>query len=365
MICHVYKRGRLYWGKLHLEHESRLSRVSLGTSDKRVAQQKLAEIAKEREKEAAGLLAPRSARDAAVKPLPDLLAAFLDDLQVKGRAHATEVKYRKTLGKLFTRCCWRTFGDVTARSFCEWRAKCGLSPKTLNDLLGAMMTFSGWLVHQRMAVENPLAHVQRIDTRATSGQFRRALDTEQLRRLLDVSPPDRRMVYLLAAYTGLRRSEMQGLRWSDVSLDELSPLVRVRANMVGNKSRKLAVLPLHPEVAVALRVMRSADAAPFQLVFSHIPRVRTFRKDLVAAEISFEDEQGRRCDFHSLRMTFGTNLTVSGASPRVVMELMRHSDIKLTMKIYTDSAQLNLISAVRALAPIESNSCHQRGMSVS
>lgn len=349
MICHVYKRGRLYWGKLHLDHESRLSRVSLGTTDKRVAQQKLAEIAKEREKEAAGLLAPRSARDAAVKPLPDLLVAFLDDLHAKGRAHATEVKYRKTLGKLFTRCRWRTFGDVTARSFCEWRAKCGLSPKTLNDLLGAMMTFSGWLLHQRMAVENPLGHVQRIDTRATSGQFRRALNADELRRLLEVSPPDRRMVYLLAAYTGLRRSEMQGLRWSDVSLDGSSPFVRVRANMVGNKSRKLAVLPLHPELAAALQMFRSADAAPFQTVFSQIPRVRTCRKDLVAAEIPFLDELGRRCDLHSLRMTYGTNLTTSGASPRVVMELMRHSDIKLTMKIYTDAAQLPLSEAIRKL----------------
>ena len=99
--------------------------------------------------------------------------------------------------------------------------------------------------------------------------------------------------------------------------------------------------------------LRPADAVAFTPVFQGaIPRVRTFRKDLVRAGVAFEDEQGRRADFHSLRMTFGTNLTVSGASPRVVMELMRHSDIKLTMKIYTDPAQLRLSEAVLKLSSV-------------
>ena len=48
-------------------------------------------------------------------------------------------------------------------------------------------------------------------------------------------------------------------------------------------------------------------------------------------------------------MTYGTNLSLSGALPRVVMELMRHSDIKLTMKIYTDAGQLPLADAVGRL----------------
>lgn len=48
-------------------------------------------------------------------------------------------------------------------------------------------------------------------------------------------------------------------------------------------------------------------------------------------------------------MVFGTWLAVSGAHPRVAMELMRHSDLKLTMKIYTDASQLPLVASVAAL----------------
>jgi integrase len=38
---------------------------------------------------------------------------------------------------------------------------------------------------------------------------------------------------------------------------------------------------------------------------------------------------------------------------RVVMELMRHSDLKLTMKIYTDVSQLPLAACVAALPSFE------------
>jgi integrase len=212
-------------------------------------------------------------------------------------------------------------------------------------LLCEQRVFHAWLMHQGRAQANPLEHVQRINTRGTWKQYRRGLTASEMQRLLEVAPPHRRVVYLTAAFTGLRRSEMNALQWGDISLDVETPFVRARASTT--KNRKEAVLPLHPELHAALRDIRPVDAAPFTPVLRGlIPRVPTLRKDLVRAEIPFEDEKGRRVDLHSLRMTFGTNLTLSGAAPRVVMELMRHSDIKLTMKIYTDAGQLPLAHAV-------------------
>jgi len=73
---------------------------------------------------------------------------------------------------------------------------------------------------------------------------------------------------------------------------------------------------------------------------------------------------GRRADLHALRMAYGANLTVSGASPRVVMELVRHSDIKLTMKIYTDVALLPLADAVLWLDSVIQNQSTGRSHAV-
>jgi hypothetical protein len=47
-------------------------------------------------------------------------------------------------------------------------------------------------------------------------------------------------------------------------------------------------------------------------------------------------------DYHALRTTFVTRLSINKVHPRLAMELARHSDLKLTMKNYTDGGQLPL-----------------------
>jgi integrase len=60
-------------------------------------------------------------------------------------------------------------------------------------------------------------------------------------------------------------------------------------------------------------------------------------------------EKGQHADFHALRKTLGSELAKSKLPVRVTMELMRHSDAKLTTKIYTDAEMLPIWDAVGAL----------------
>src|ERR1039457_4123464 len=64
--------------------------------------------------------------------------------------------------------------DVTAQSFTAWRAGCGLSAKTVNDLLGAMKNLLNWMEGQGLILSNPLSHVQKVENRSQES-FRRAL----------------------------------------------------------------------------------------------------------------------------------------------------------------------------------------------
>lgn len=69
-----------------------------------------------------------------------------------------------------------------------------------------------------------------------------------------------------------------------------------------------------------LKAFRPAEAKAGDWAFrGQVPRVPTFKRDLTAAGIPFEDERGRRVDLHALRTTFGTLLSASGVSPRVAM----------------------------------------------
>jgi len=91
-----------------------------------------------------------------------------------------------------------------------------------------------------------------------------------------------------------------------------------------------------------------------------------FRNDLKAADVPFIDDQVQRVDFHALRKTYCTNLARAGVNPWIAMKLMRHSDIHLTTKVYTDAGKLPLRESLGRLPdffPALGKSCdvsHQR-----
>ena len=75
----------------------------------------------------------------------------------------------------------------------------------------------------------------------------------------------------------------------------------------------------------------------------------TMRGDLNACGIAACDDLGRIVDFRALRHTFGSMLARAGIPPRVTMELMRHSDMRLTQNTYTDATLLPLFNEVEKL----------------
>ena len=87
-----------------------------------------------------------------------------------------------------------------------------------------------------------------------------------------------------------------------------------------------------------------------------VPEMQIFRQDLLTVEIEPVDAAGRRVDFHALRMSFQMILMLNGTAHRVAMELMRHRDIKLTMKTYTDAGLLPIASAIERLPSLNKSS---------
>jgi len=59
------------------------------------------------------------------------------------------------------------------------------------------------------------------------------------------------------------------------------------------------------------------------------------RAHLAETGIDYEDDAGRVFDFHSLRHETGTLLAAAGVNPKTAQSIMRHSDINLTMSLYT------------------------------
>jgi len=178
---------------------------------------------------------------------------------------------------------------------------------------------------------------------------------------------ERALIYRTLIYTGLRKGELASLTVSALHLDGERPHAELAARNA--KSGKGAGIPLRADLAENLRDhladkladyrrrtladkrTECPDALPGKTKLFSIPRdfIKVFDRDLVAAglarrvedpetgksRIDKTDAEGRTVDIHSLRHTFATLLSKAEVAPRMAQELLRHSDIRLTMNRYT------------------------------
>ena len=149
-----------------------------------------------------------------------------------------------------------------------------------------------------------------------------------------------------------------------------------------SKRRRQDVVPLHPEVATRLQswLSEKKDLPASQPVFDlkasggGLRRTSLMMKlDLERARdawieeagksnkerkhreesdyLQYQDESGLYADFHANRHTFISNLAKSGVSPKVAQTMARHSDINLTMNVYSHVNMEEQAAAAAALAP--------------
>jgi integrase len=343
-------KSRMYRLCYQLPGMTKKKFVSLGTSDQQAADKKAREFLKDLEQEAAGIIAPRAVREGAKQSLEKHLDDFLSDQRALGRDRMYVYNLEKRLEKLCEECAWKTARDITADSFQAWRAKQTKAAKTLKDYQDAATVFLKWMVRNERCTANPLINVANVQTKGRQVRTRRASTFDELNRLLSVSGP-RRVGYLAAFFTGLRRAELRSLQWGDIHLNAETPFIAVRPGTTKNHLR--AEIRLHPQLAKALVAMRPADVEAAAPVFEreNIPSMWMMRKDLAAVEIPFVDGQGRRVDFHSLRGSLNTHMALAKVDPQLRQKIMRHSDIKLTLDTYTDSSLLRVSEAITVLPP--------------
>jgi integrase len=186
-----------------------------------------------------------------------------------------------------------------------------------------------------------------------------ALDVAGARRLLD-SIQGHRLEALFASILvlGLRRGEALGLRWADVDFE--SGLVRVRQTLqrldgqlrleeITKTRASTAVLAVPPSLLELLtrhrrqqqkdRLVLGPLWPDFDLVFRS-----TIGTPLEPRNASREWEKVRvtaglpTLRLHDLRHSCATILTAQGVHPRVIMEMLRHSQISITMNTYSHVA---------------------------
>jgi len=275
----------------------------------------------------------------------------------------------------------------------------GLSAQTYNNYLVVIKQFTRWLVRDRRTPTDPLLHLSRINVRADRRHDRRALLPDEFARLVDaarngknvesIPGPDRAMMYVLAAWTGFRKGEIGSLTLRSLRLDDDPAIATVAACY--SKRRREDTQVLHPEVVRQLKEWLATKKQPLpnEPLFPISGRVpggvhrktsKMMKRDLAAARKKWLDEakgnedelekrlasdflchrnhDGLYADFHSLRHGFITGLAKAGVKPKMAQTLARHSDVRLTLGVYTHVEMHDRSAAIESLpAPPSGNSC--------
>lgn len=231
-----------------------------------------------------------------------------------------------------------------------------LAPKTVRNLVGTLSALFNFamLPRNRWATGNPCDGVdvetpeKEVDVRFLTLDELDALVAharpKDPRQPVDFQPLDR-VLYRVAAMTGLRQGELLALRWMDV--DWLAGRVRVRQNYTrrayGSPKSKRSVrsVPVADEVARALEGWSKVSrfTGDNDLVFGNPVTGEPLSASKVTkrmqAALGDAGLQDRRYVFHDLRHTFGTRMAAAGAPLVSIKAWMGHESIETTL-IYAD-----------------------------
>jgi len=226
-------------------------------------------------------------------------------------------------------------------------SKEGKAGKTLSNYGSVLKAFVLWCVERNLLDKNPLEGLGRFDT--TVLDPRRAMQPQEIAKLLKYSPIERKVLYKFALISGFRAGELASLLVGDLDLENRH--IKLRAQYA--KNRKQATIPLPKEFVKELTEFignRPIEGKLF-LNMHHGNQSKYFQQDLLAAGIE-RQSFGGKLDFHSLR-TSSINLGFScGLDLKTLQSLARHSSSSLTLDTYGRMDKDRMISGIEAVGGV-------------
>ena len=213
----------------------------------------------------------------------------------------------------------------------------GLSARSVNRKISSLKSFYRFLTREGIIASNPVRRVLLPRTDKKLPVFVHETNMNQL--LDDISFGDdfegirNRLIIEMLYFTGMRVSEMVGLKTSDLNLHESSVKVLGKRN-------KERIIPLIPEIMPTLREYLSKYSADFpgehETLFLTSSGKKIYVKlvyRIVHHFLGMVTTLDKKSP-HVLRHTFATHLLNKGADLNAIKEILGHANLSAT-EIYT------------------------------
>jgi integrase len=176
-----------------------------------------------------------------------------------------------------------------------------------------------------------------ITPKGLPARITHAYTIDEITAMLAVVEEPARTLMLTAALTGLRRSELQGLRWEDFTGTELRVERAVWKGITvtpKNLASKGAV-PLLPVLAEALELHKARNGYNGWVFHGEtgqpVRMDNLARRDVIpvlkAAGLVWHG-------WHAFRRGLSTNLVELGAEPKIAQAILRHANVNTTLQFY-------------------------------
>jgi tyrosine recombinase XerC len=243
--------------------------------------------------------------------------------------------------------------NVVLRGFLVELYRKNLTKTSAARKLAAIRSFFKFCVRRRWLDDNPAKVVAtpRLDQPVPG-----FLSEEEMRKLLEAPQTDdalglRDRAILEVFYaTGIRLSELVGIRLEDLSLEER--MIRVKG-----KGKKERLVPFGRKAEASLRAYLGVrHEFPLRLgetsIFLNYRGTRLSNRSVqrLTAKYLRQAALSRNISPHSLRHSFATHLLARGADLRVIQELLGHESLATTQK-YTHMDVSQLLEIYRKSHP--------------
>ena len=284
------------------------------------------------------------------------IATELASAQVDGgKSHATKTVYKEFLARS-VKPTWGGLNirDVRTITVEQWlrrllRVDGGPLANSTKAKIRNLMSvlFNHAIRHEWLEQgKNPILLVRQSAKRQRIPEW---LEPEELSALLSELDRCFRVMVFLDAATGLRRSELLALKWRDIEFESQQIKVQrsIYGSVVGNCKTEASKkpVPMDPILAAELWAWRQQSSynQPCDWVFAS-PRTKgkkPYWPDIILSRIvrpaATRAGIQKHIGWHTFRHSFSTILIGNGKNVKVVQELMRHSNCRCTLEIYSQA----------------------------
>jgi integrase len=282
--------------------------------------------------------------------------AWLDQAETDGLERATVTQYRQHLDRhVVPFIGTEKLAELTPAGVQDFRNRLirdKRSPVMAKKVVSSLGAILAHAMTAGLAGRNVVREQSRTRQRRLEQRHDKRLEVgfdiptkNEIRAMLAAAQGRWRPLVVTAIFTGLRASELRGLKWKDVNLDKATLTVRQRADRygeIGSPKSKSAQreIPLAPMVVNTLREWRREDE--LGLVFPNregdVESVSNMHRcGLGAVQVKAgicTNPRQPKYGLHSFRHAAASLFIEQGFSPKRVQALMGHSSIQMTFDTY-------------------------------